>query len=617
MCGIIGIVESAKRAENVVVEQGLTITRVYEPIDKPGLIEKILIGLQELYKRGHQGTGISFALDKHNIERLVSYLEPRDFLNGESAAEIEERIDPSLETLTSLGHVRYRTSGGEKESRQPMIGKGGEYTDTEDQIKDSQFALVHNGTIFGRKDLEDTLDGRGVEIEDRDDYSDTQLTAEIIASSKKRSFEEKLIETIDLITPTSALAIQYRGKLYAYLDPTGNRPLKVGKLDNGWAVASEEPALRKIGIEKENIKNMTPGELVVLEPGKKKSIKLYEPWRHRCLFEDIYLSQARIEFEDAKLWEEQPISEQRISAGKKLWEYLAPRDQERNILRTLGAYLDPRNSEKSILRTLRRCLNPQESIAAYVPNSAYWSATGLSEASGIPFIKKAIKADEKRTFILDQPDIDQAVKEKYGIDEEGREHLYGKRVYMTDDLIVRGKTMWNLVKKIRLEGGVDELHIGIASSSIISPCKYGMNFQTYAQLLAHHLDEEQIETYFRARFMGYDNSEDQLMGLIKEEEENGKPKYDLNFILKNCKKNYLRDSKENREQAFNPRDRNPERFSLKYLSSEDMIESYGIDPDKYCTACFTDKHWEQEWYKKKDELRIKDTDRRWAINMAA
>ena len=55
-----------------------------------------------------------------------------------------------------------------------------------------------------------------------------------------------------------------RDRVYAARDPWGIRPLVLGRLADGWAVASESCALDTIGAQL--IREVQPGELVAIGP---------------------------------------------------------------------------------------------------------------------------------------------------------------------------------------------------------------------------------------------------------------------------------------------------------------------------------------------------------------
>ena len=103
--------------------------------------------------------------------------------------------------------------------------------------------------------------------------------------------------------------------------------------------------------------------------------------------------------------------------------------------------------------------------------------------------------------------------------------LFGKRVAIIDDSIVRGTTSHKLVKTLRDAGAV-EVHMRVSSPPVTHPCFYG------------------IDT----------DSQDQLIGATKSVGE----------IAKQIGAD-----------------------SLAYLTREGMLRATQEDPKSFCSACFT------------------------------
>jgi amidophosphoribosyltransferase len=61
--------------------------------------------------------------------------------------------------------------------------------------------------------------------------------------------------------------------------------------------------------------------------------------------------------------------------------------------------------------------------------------------------------------------------------------LFGKRVVIIDDSIVRGTTSRKLVQALR-DAGAAEVHMRISSPPVTHPCFYGIDTDTQDQLIA-------------------------------------------------------------------------------------------------------------------------------------
>ena len=80
--------------------------------------------------------------------------------------------------------------------------------------------------------------------------------------------------------------------------------------------------------------------------------------------------------------------------------------------------------------------------------------------------------------------------------------LRGKRVVVVEDSIVRGTTLRRLVKMIR-EAGARQVHIRVSCPPIVSPCYYGIDFQTERELIASKKSVERIREHLGVDSLGY------------------------------------------------------------------------------------------------------------------
>src|SRR5699024_12792697 len=76
--------------------------------------------------------------------------------------------------------------------------------------------------------------------------------------------------------------------LYAARDPHGVRPLVLGRLAQGWVVASETCALDIVGAQ--FIREVEPGELISINEAGVRSETFAETKRQGCVFEYVYLA---------------------------------------------------------------------------------------------------------------------------------------------------------------------------------------------------------------------------------------------------------------------------------------------------------------------------------------
>src|SRR5436190_1623745 len=101
----------------------------------------------------------------------------------------------------------------------------------------------------------------------------------------------RMRHVLDTLSGAFCLVMLTRDRVYAARDPWGIRPLVLGRLPDGWAVASESCALDTIGAQL--IREVLPGELLAIDRDGIKSEQfspLGAPARAGCSFEFIYFA---------------------------------------------------------------------------------------------------------------------------------------------------------------------------------------------------------------------------------------------------------------------------------------------------------------------------------------
>lgn len=136
-----------------------------------------------------------------------------------------------------------------------------------------------------------------------------------------------------------------------------------------------------------------------------------------------------------------------------------------------------------------------------VPDSGLDAALGFAEESGIPYGIGFIKNKYiGRTFISPGQSLrtDQ-VKIKLNTIKDT---VYGKRVVMIDDSIVRGNTCGRIVKLLR-DAGAAEVHVRISAPPFLNPCYYGTDIDSRDNLIACHHTVDEIASIIGADSLGY------------------------------------------------------------------------------------------------------------------
>ena len=177
----------------------------------------------------------------------------------------------------AIGHTRYSTAGESTiENAQPFLI----------DCAHGQIAVGHNGNFVNARELRDELVRAGSIFQTT---SDTEVVLHLYARSKAPSVEEALVESISQVSGAFSMVMLTKNRLIAARDPHGFRPLALGRLGDAWIVCSETCALDLIGAT--YVREVEPGELVIISDGGLRSIKPYPPAPlAHCVFEHVYFA---------------------------------------------------------------------------------------------------------------------------------------------------------------------------------------------------------------------------------------------------------------------------------------------------------------------------------------
>jgi len=348
----------------------------------------------------------------------------------------------------AVGHTRYSTAGEDSVlDAQPIFAR----------YDLGQIAVVHNGNLTNAKEVRQELIREGAIFQT---FMDTENLIHLIARSDKEQLYDRIIEALHRIEGAYSLVFLSRKKMFAMRDPHGFRPLSLAKLGDGWVVASETCAFDLIGAE--YVRDVRPGELLVFEKGKEpRSIQVFEPTPHKCIFEYIYFARP-----DSKVF------------GKSVYEL-----------------------RKAMGRELAKEYPVDADMVVPVPDSGVAAALGYAEESGIPFELGIIRNHYVgRTFIEPTQAIrDLKVKMKLN---PIKEVIKGKRLIVIDDSIVRGTTSKKIVNILK-EFGAKEVHMRISAPPTTGPCYYGVDTPTKEELIASKMSIEETREYIGADTLAY------------------------------------------------------------------------------------------------------------------
>ena len=384
--------------------------------------------LVSLQHRGQESAGICVS-DGENVKIHKAMGLVSDVFNLEHLTDLNGFI--------SVGHVRYATAGSKTiENAQPMLI----------QSKLGSVAVAHNGQLVNYVQLREMFEETGATFSSS---SDTEVIVKVIARGYKKGLERALTDTIQMIKGSFALCVMTKDALIGARDSNGIRPLCLGQVEGGWVLASESCAIDAMnGIF---VRDIRPGEIVIINQDGVLSFDFGEKTSKRsCIFEYVYFARPDSIIDGISVQE----------ARYKMGEQLAKE-------------------------------SPVEAdVVVGVPDSGLGAAMGYARASGIPYAMGVVKNKYiGRTFIAPtQKDRENMVFVKLNA---LKNDLYGKRVIVIDDSIVRGTTSRRLVQILK-RAGAKEVHFRVSSAPVKFPCHLGIDTPTKAELISSGHDVEEV-----------------------------------------------------------------------------------------------------------------------------
>jgi amidophosphoribosyltransferase len=394
-------------------------------------------GLFALQHRGQESAGIAVS-DEGRLTTL------RDM--GLVTQVFDERKLRGLRGELAIGHTRYSTTGSSQWwNSQPLVQHGDVRT----------VALGHNGNLTNAAALRTELAERG---QSPGTTADTEVIAALIANDPA-PLADAVANAMKKLDGAYSVVALSEGKLIAFRDPRGMRPLCLGKLDGDWVVASETCALDLVGAQFE--REIRPGELMVIdERVEARQAVPQDEGGALCIFEFFYLARP-----DSRLAGVE-VHGARVRMGERLAEE-APVEAD---------------------------------LVLPIPDSGTPAAIGFSRALNIPFSEGLIKNRYVgRTFI--QPDQglrEQGIKLKFNPLAE----VAGKRVVVVDDSIVRGNTTRQIVQML-FDAGAAEVHVRVSSPPVIGQCYYGIDLADPQEMIAAGRTLDEVREHIGATSLAY------------------------------------------------------------------------------------------------------------------
>lgn len=388
-------------------------------------------GLHALQHRGQEGCGIVSYDEEGHFHRIKGKGLVTEVFKGDELQQMQGRM--------AIGHVLYTAAEGNRlENVQPLFF----------HHQSGDFVIANNGKLVNAEELRAYLEKQGSLFQSS---SDSEILAHLIKKDYRgnRPRIEAILDALNMMEGAFTFLVMTSRRIYACRDKHGLHPLAIGKLGEGYVIASETCAFDTLGAE--YIRDVEPGEVVTIDHHGIRS-NLYSQFKHHCMcsMEYIYLARPDSDIEGCN------VHAYRKESGKLLFKE-APADAD---------------------------------IVVGVPDSSLSAAMGYAEASGLPYEMGLIKNKYiGRTFI--QPT--QALREK-GVRMKlsaVRTIVKGKRVVLVDDSIVRGTTSRRIVTMLK-EAGATEVHVRIASPTMTEPCFYGVDTTSYDELISARLSVPEV-----------------------------------------------------------------------------------------------------------------------------
>ncbi len=396
----------------------------------------VALGLHALQHRGQEAGGIVTydPVEGFNSARRFGYV--RDTF---TKPDVMATLPGSL----GIGHVRYSTAGSKGHTAirdvQPFFG----------EFAIGGCAIAHNGNLTNAAALRKQLIERGAIFQSS---SDSECIIHLMARSMQKTLAERIKDALRAVEGAFSVIAMTRTKLIGVRDPLGVRPLVLGRLGEGWVLSSETCALDIVGAEL--VREVDPGEMVVIENGEVLSSRPFAPAKSRfCIFEQVYFSR--------------PDS---IIGGRSVYE-----------------------TRRQIGVELAREAPVEADLVCPVPDSGTPAAIGYAAESGIPFGLGITRNQYMgRTFIEPTEQIrNMGVRLKLNVN---RALVKGKRIVLVDDSVVRGTTS-RKIKDMIIEAGAAEVHFRIASPPTAWPCFYGVDTPERSKLLAATMSEDEMRDW--------------------------------------------------------------------------------------------------------------------------
>lgn len=406
------------------------------------------LGLYALQHRGEEAAGIvSFdGKETHVLKRM-----------GLATDNFDDESISKLKGHVAIAHTRYSTTGSTHlKNVQPILVTH----------RKKPIAVAHNGNLTNTEELFHRLEEEGSLFQTS---MDSEVFVHLMAKYRDEDLKQRLTDVFGQVQGAYSVVFMVEDFLVGARDPHGFRPLSLGRLGDGYILASESNAFDLM--KAEFIREIEPGEVVIIKGNKLESFLLPESKKaikSSCIFENIYFSRP-----DSHVF------------GDNVYQ----------VRKRLGAQLAKEHPAKA-------------DFVMGIPDSGNYAAIGYAQELNIPFEIGMIRNHYiGRTFIQPSQFMREfRVRVKLN---PIRDLIKGKKVIVVEDSIVRGTTSRTRIEEIR-EAGAKEIHMRISCPPIISPCYYGIDFPSNGELIAHNKTVKEIADFIKVDSLGYLSQEGML-----------------------------------------------------------------------------------------------------------
>jgi amidophosphoribosyltransferase len=377
-------------------------------------IELAVVGAHQLQHRARTFAG-AVSSDSQNFYRHAGEGLARNVFSGDVLRRLHGK--------DAVVHLRYPTVGGEsdRDNTQPVLGIYG----------GKQFALAHNGNLTNVDELKPLLP-RGTQMTTT---LDSEYIVRLLEHMQTDDFEEDLVQVCSHLKGSYSLVILLPGRMIALRDKSGNRPLSVATLGDGYVVASENCAFPSMGAA--SSKEIAPGSMVVIDERGLETRQFEAPMPRKCVFELLYNGSVASTVFGVS------VNRFRLDVGERLGR----------MFPVSGA--------------------PVDVVVTPVPDSGIPYAQGYANGTNPSDFFQVIWRNHYvgRTFNAATQGLrDEEVARKFIFNPD---EIRDKSVAVLDDSIVRGTTLPKIVAMLR-HLGAREVHARIGTPPIKFLCRYGI-----------------------------------------------------------------------------------------------------------------------------------------------